>query len=343
MAAYSTNQVRHLYVVKAVKDSHLVPSDAVGTIYVGATKQLIDSKFSDQINRMYFEYMSPAGIVRSDLIQIGTSSPICTATSLKKLRRELKSYTVTLDPNVNGGAPVAGQDYVLRIAFRQFIGMSDEDFYFKYGMVHSYAGMTASDFYKKLAISLAQNFSREVVPLVKFTLITESNSPIPVDAVTKESDLTDTYKSLSIEEVEQPWRLGVMAQTPVYFTVQPTTVIVSGDEVIWGVVEEKESTSYVGNGKSIADLEYFCMGERGDMYRNIAWPHNIPTTYLVDPSLEYDVIDMSYYFEDKGISPQKSESTITLVAAGTESNHTLANSIITKIKECVGDRMNNIS
>ena len=34
MAAYSTNQVRHLYVVKAVKDSHLIPSDAVGTIYV---------------------------------------------------------------------------------------------------------------------------------------------------------------------------------------------------------------------------------------------------------------------------------------------------------------------
>lgn len=343
MAAYSTNQVRHLYVVKAVKESHLTASDAVGTIYVGATDDVIDNKLSLQINRMYFEYMSPAGIVRSDLIPVEPLAPICTATSLKKLRRELKSYTVTLDPNINGGAPVAGQDYVLRIAFRQFIGMSDEDFYFKYGMVHSYAGMTASDFYKKLAISLAKNFSREVVPLVKFTLITESNSPIPVDAVTKESDLTGTYKSLSIEEVEQPWRLGVMAQTPVYFTVQPTTVIVSGDEVIWGVVEEKKSTSYVGNGKSIADLEYFCMGERGDMYRNIAWPHNIPTTYLVDSSLEYDVIDMNYYFEDKGMSPQKSERTITLVAAGTESNHTLANNIITKINDKISLDMATIS
>ena len=51
-------------------------------------------------------------------------------------------------------APVAGQNYILRLAFRQYIGLSEEDQYFKYGEVIARSGMTASDFYKKMAISL---------------------------------------------------------------------------------------------------------------------------------------------------------------------------------------------
>lgn len=327
---YSVNQVRQLYVAKALKSPHVVANDAAGSIAV---------KNDTAKNHLYFEYKGADNLMRSDLIDIKNILSV-KATDADNMAHELKAVTVTLDSSVNGGAPVSGQDYILRIAFRQYVGMSEEDQYFKYGLVHAYAGMSASDFYKKLAISLAKNFSREVTPLVKFTLTNSSNEAVPVDASTKESSLDETYKALVIDEVEQPWRLGVMEQVPVYFTVQPTTILVNGDERIWGTVEETEPAGKIENGKKIADLEYFCMGERGDIYRNIAWPHNIPTTYLVDPTIKYNLIDIHYAYTGSNEGVQKSEKTITLVVpkvgANNQASNALANSIITAINTATG-------
>ena len=330
MSVFSTNQVRQLYVAKALKAPHVLAGDAAGSIAV---------KNDTAKNHLYFEYKGADNLMRSDLIDI-KNILYAKATDADDIAHELKAVTVTLDSEVNAGAPVAGQDYILRIVFRQYVGMSDEDQYFKYGMVHAYAGMTASDFYKKLALSLAKNFSREVVPLVKFTLTNSADAAVPVDATTKESSLTETYTALVIDEVEQPWRLGIMEQTPVYFTVQPTTITVNGDERIWGTVEDTDSTSTIANGKKIADLEYFCMGERGDIYRGVGFPNNIPTTYLVDPTVKYNVIDIHYAYVGSNESVQKSEKTITLVVpkvgANNLASNALANSIISAINTATG-------
>ena len=330
MATFSTNQVRQLYVAKELKSSHVLATDTAGSIAV---------KSDTAKNHLYFEYKGADNLMRSDLIDI-KNILYAKATDADDMAHELKAVTVTLDSEVNAVAPVAGQDYILRIAFKQYVGMSDEDQYFKYGMVHAYAGMTASDFYKKLALSLAKNFSREIVPLVKFVLTNSDSEAVPVDATTKESSLTETYTALVIDEVEQPWRLGIMEQTPVYFEVQPVPVTVNGDERIWGKVEDTEPAGTIANGKKIADLEYFCMGERGDMYRGIGYPNNIPTTYLVDPAVKYNVIDIHYAYVGSNESVQKSEKTITLVIpkVGAKNNvsNALANSIITAINTATG-------
>lgn len=350
MATFSTNQVRQLYVAKVLKNPVLA-SDAAGSIAV---------KNDTAKNHMYFEYKGADNLMRSDLIDI-KNILYAKATDADDMAHELKSVTVTLDTNVNGGAPVAGQDYILRIAFRQYVGMSDEDQYFKYGMVHAYAGMNADKFYKVLALSLAKNFSREVVPLIKIEVHSkatkskggfDSNGYMVVTPTTKDngkSDTTNPYyatnaivtdiDSIRITEVEQPWRLGVMAQTPVYFTVQPVAVMVNGDERIWATVTEGTNGT-IANGKKIADLEYFCMGERGDVYRNIGWPHNIPTTYLADPTVKYNVIDIHYAYVGSNEGVQKSEKTITLVVpkvgATNSVSNVLANSIITAINTATG-------
>lgn len=351
MATFSTNQVRQLYVVKALKISHVLASDAAGSIAV---------KSDTAKNHLYFEYKGADNLMRSDLIDI-KNILYAKATDADAMAHELKSVTVTLDTNVNGGAPVAGQDYILRIAFRQYVGMSDEDQYFKYGMVHAYADMDADEFYKVLALSIAKNFSREVVPLIKIEVHSkatkskggfDSNGYMAVTPTTKDngkSDTTNPYyatdtlvtdiDSIRITEVEQPWRLGIMEQTPVYFTVQPTQVFVDGDERIWGTVTEATG-GVIDNGKKIADLEHFCMGERGDIYRGIGFPHNIPTTYLVDPTVKYNVIDIHYAYVGSNESVQKSEKTITLVVPKVEANNqasnALANSIITAINKATG-------
>lgn len=330
MATFSTNQVRQLYVAKALKTSNVLASDAAGSIVV---------KSDAAKNHLYFGYKGADNLMRSDLIDI-KNILYAKATDADDMAHKLKAVTVTLDSEVNADALVAGQDYVLRIVFKQYVGMSDEDQYFKYGMVHAYAGMTPSDFYKKLALSLAKNFSREAVPLVKFALTNSEDETVPVDATTKESSLTETYKALVINEVEQPWRLGVMEQTPVYFEVQPIPITANGDERIWGKVEDTEPAGIIANGKKIADLEYFCMGERGDIYRGVGFPDNIPTTYLVDPAAKYNVIDIHYAYVGSNESVQKSEKTITLAvpkAGATNSvSNVLTNNIITAINDATG-------
>ena len=303
MATFSVNQVRQLYVATALKTPHVLASDAAGSIAV---------KNDTVKSHLYFEYKGADNLMRSDLIDT-KNILYAKATDATAMAHDLKSVTIALDSNVNGGAPVAGQDYILRIAFKQYVGMSDEDQYFKYGMVHAYAGMDASEFYKVLAISLAKNFSREVVPLIKIEIKTAS-ATTEVTPTTKVADLTGTYTGVVITEVEQPWRLGVMAQTPVYFTVQSVPVTVNGDERYWATLTESTSGS-ISNGKTIADLEYFCMGERGDMYRQVGWPNNIPTTYLVDPAKAYYVFDIHYAYVGSNESVQKSEKTITIVCA----------------------------
>ena len=303
MATFSVNQVRQLYVATSLKTPHVLASDAAGSIAV---------KNDTVKSHLYFEYKGADNLMRSDLIDT-KNILYAKATDATAMAHNLKSVTVALDSNVNGGAPVAGQDYILRIAFKQYVGMSDEDQYFKYGMVHAYAGMSASEFYKVLAVSLVKNFSREIVPLIKIEIKTAS-ATTEVTPTTKAADLKDTYTGVVVTEVEQPWRLGVMAQTPVYFTVQSVPVTVNGDERHWATLTESTSGS-IGNGKTIADLEYFCMGERGDQYRQIGWPNNIPTTYLVDPTKTYCVFDIHYAYVGSNESVQKSEKTITIVCA----------------------------
>jgi hypothetical protein len=326
MSIFSTNQARHLYVATSFKDPKVLDTDALGAIAV---------KGDTDKNHLYFEYKGYGGITRSDLID--TKNIISAkATKADKMERELKSVTVTVDSN----KLVAGQDYILKIVFRQFAGMSDEDIYTKFGMVHTKANPTASDFYKELALSLAKNFSREATELVSFTLETSEGEPVAVTSLTKDAELTGEYTALVIDEVEQKdWVLGVNPQVPVYFEVQPGVVTVEGDEVIWGKVEETEPSGTVKNGKLIADLEYFCMGERGDQYRNIGWPKVIPTKYMVDPEKEYHVLDIHYAYVGSNESVQKSEKDITIVC----SDMATLNSIISKVSTITGKAIAQLS
>lgn len=337
MATFSTNQVRQLYVATVLKSLNVIASDTAGSIAV---------KSDTAKSHLYFEYMGAGGMTRSDLIDI-KNILYAKATDADDLAYDLAKYKLTLDDTVNGGEPVVAQDYILRIAFRNYPGLSEEDQYFKYGMVHTVTGMTASDFYKTLALSLVKNFSREEQGLLKFYLETGgtdagtvAGTPTEVTKDTKESSLTGTYTGIVIEEAPQDWILGVMEQTPVNFTIQPDLIIDNGDERIWGVVKKVASTNSIPDGHKIADLEYFCMGERGDIYRMVGFPYVIRTKYLVDPDIKYNVIDIHYAYVGSNESVQKSEKDITIVVpkigANNKASNALANNIITAINTATG-------
>lgn len=332
MATFSTNQARQLYVSKALKTPNVLATDTVGSIAV---------KSDTSKEHMYFEYIGAGGLVRSDLMETASITKV-KATDGNALAYSLAKYKMILDPSVNSGAPIGGQDYILRIAFRNYIGLSEEDQYSKYGAVHAVTGMTASDFYKTLAKSLVQNFSREEEGLLNFYLETGgtvpgtvAGTPTLVNKYTDFTKLTGTYTGIVIEEAPQEWILGVFQQLPVNFTVQPDTITYSGDEVIWGVVNKVTSTTKLNNGKKIADLEYFCMGERGDIYRNVGFPNVIRTKYLVDPDINYNVIDIQYSYQGNAEDVQKSNKVITLVIPKVGADETTSNKLTNDILEAI--------
>lgn len=415
MATFSTNQARQLYVAKELKTSNVISTDAAGSIAV---------KSDTAKNHLYFEYMGAGGMLRSDLIDI-KNIMYAKATDADDLAHELAKYKVVLDPNVNGGSPVAGQDYLLRITFRNYIGLSEEDQYIKYGMVHAVAGMTAGAFYQELYKSLKKNFSRETEQLLNFSLegtaaeaTMATNTEITVTAVetgvignsikfaiasitaanagfkvTQEdgftvirASLTATKKTIKdlkdlvaanpgiaemitvagkdetavqledtpvaltrgdasgliVEEAPQEWILGTFPQVPVNFTLMPDSIVVNGDGRIWGLVEKQASTNSIPDGHKIADLEYFCMGERGDVYRMMGFPNVIRTKYLVDPDLKYNTIDIHYAYVGPNEAVQKSEKDITIVVpkvdADNQVSNKLTNDIITAINNATGLR-----
>lgn len=326
----SINQVRQLYVAKALKDNTAALATAGDIVPKADTAK----------TTLYFQSMSPAGIVASDKIDL-KHVLYAKATPSEALAHKLVRYSVTLDANVSA-TPVAGQNYILRLAFRQYIGLSEEDQYFKYGEVIARSGMTASDFYKKMAISLAKNLENktESTPLVNIYLNSAAaaadGTDVPVTATTKESDLNkDDYNKIIIEEAEQPWVLGMMPQAFIPFTPQFLTITVDGEDRLWGVATVVTPKKTVPDGHLIADLEYFCMGARGDIYRGMGYPNIIKTTYLVDPSAVYDVLDIHYFYTGSNESVQKSEKTITLVTVD-DGSHTAMNALIDAINTASG-------
>lgn len=332
MATFSVNQTRQVYVAKELKSPNVIVTDKAGAIAV---------KSDTAKTHVYFEYMGAGGMTRSDLID--TKNIIyAKATDADAMAHQLAKYKLTLDSTVNEGNPISGQDYLLRIVFRNYIGVSDEDTYVKYGMVHAVSGMTASDFYKTLVISLVKNFSREVDGLLRFYLETGGTKPDTVAGtpteVTQYSDfskLTGTYTGVVIEEMPQKWILGVMEQRPLNFSLQPDEVTFDGDSRIWGVATKVASTSSIDNGHTIADLEYFFMGERGDQYRMIGFPNVIRTTYLVNPDIKYNVIDLHYAYVGNNEGVQKSEKTITLVIPKEGANNSVSNVLANKIIDAI--------
>lgn len=320
---FSTNQVRQLYV--ALANGQLTNA---GDLKVNKTT---DGK------QLYFTYVGAMGdTMRSDLIDVDkiTSITVQKASAMAKKR---VCHLVTLDSAVNGGTPITGQDYILRLLFRQYVGMSEANTMNKYGEVHVATDMSASDFYKKMAISVVQNCSKDINNLVEVELQT-SDSTVPVTTATKEADLSGTYTGILLYEGKLVWRLGRVSQGTIPFECQFVDVVYNGDDVKWGVtslVPAKDKA--LPQGELIADLEYFCMGERGDIYRNMGWPNAIETKYLVDPTKTYDVITIHYHYKGTGLSSDKSEKDIQIAAVkANDTDYTLANAILGEIKTITG-------
>lgn len=313
---FTENQVRQFYVAKSAAEPAVdAAASVVATDAAGKTQLVIKG------DEAYFLHKgaSDDGLQRSDLIKKCNVMDV-RFTDAADLKHKMKKYEVVLDSNVNGGAPEVGQDYVLNVDIKNYIASGYNSTKVKFGVAKAKTA-TASDLYRDLAINLAKNFAREAVPMVSIALKT-SGAAVPVTSKTKASALTGTYTGIILEEVEQPWRRGAARVEYVNFEVYASTIYVDGMDQIWGKANEvtASNTNTLPNTKVVADMEWFFHKERGDVYGEAAFPYNIDTIYMIDPSNAdgYSMVDIHFYFEGNSHNVGHSEKTITI--AGTKAN-----------------------
>lgn len=304
MAIYTTNQVRHMYVMKNAN--------------IAQEGGLTVNKTND--NKIYFTFNGKGGVLRSDLIDLNKIEYV-KFKEASAYNRYLKQATVTLNTEYSNSSDtnhvIPGQDYILRVKIKNYMTLAEEPSLMQYGIVHATKNMTDSKFYLKLALSLAKNISRIDSPMVSVALKT-TEGETPVTMLSKESELTGTYTGVIVKEVDQTptWILGKVSVKPINFEVWSSTV--TDDETSleynWGVVEYGNTTQAVNNGTRIADMEYFYMGERGDIYRDVDSRNRMYTEYMVDPTQPYSTLDIHYAFTDSNESVQKSEKDVLIVS-----------------------------
>ena len=315
MAVFSENQSRQLYVVNNVVAANAEPVNAG------------DAKLKETADKeeFYFNIMGATddGLQRSDLVNKCNIMDI-RATAADDMMHKMNKKEIVLDPSINGGAPIVGQDYVLNVEIKNYIALGDDSIKVKFGAAKATSNV-ADALYKALAINLAKNVSREAAKPFKITLKGDANNT-EITNRTKIADLSAiTATGIVFEEVEQPWRLGAAKQEFVNFDVIPSTIYANQMDLVWGVVTDltENNTNVLPNSKKVADMEYSFHKNRGDVYGLLDWPNNIDTKYMVNPSLAagYSFIDIHFFYEGNSHNIGHSEKTITLVGDKTVLNN----------------------
>lgn len=292
MANFNVNQVRHLYVAKTAPQEIDTASIATDLANPG------DFGYStlDSEGNFYFVSRGATGeLVRSDMINAKSIKHITYCDKTKDVYG-LKRTKIQMLGTTNSGNPVAGEDYTVVVNFTNILGFGVEDTAVLTATAHATTGMTAAQLLGELAVALYQNTLKGVIKIYcGGTELTDAAVKAHVAGTTP-----ITGASIEIEEVEQPWVRGVKSAIVYPFTVTCKYITNNNDVLPWATISAVTPVTTIKNTKKIADLEYFCMGERGDWYRNVGWPHVIPTQYLVPAdstdAAGYNVLTIHYKY-----------------------------------------------
>ena len=283
MAVFSINQVSQMFVAKTLKTS--TPT-AEGDIQVKGTKD----------GSLYVISYGKGGLVRSDLID---TDKILYAKQIPSasLNTKLHGYTITVT-----GTPVKGQVYTLKINFRNYIGIGDED------TISIVAAVTAG-----VPYTLKDN-KNVVTPITNYQIAQCLSDFLGRDATLNRLAEISTADSdsgiITIYEKEQPWVRGKMQAGQVVTLDMPTVGYISDGDLEtndWAIVNKAEDETANDGMKKLADLEYFTAGARGDEYRGMGYPYNMDYDYMLDGKTAMDVISIHYFYQGANHEVQKSE------------------------------------
>ena len=282
MAVFSNNSVRHLYVANGFN--------------AGATSAnpgFFKSAVKTVDNELFLTYVNAIGqTVKTDSIPVANIRSVTSKPYAPKcLRKDSISFT----------APVVGQTYTIRFLIRQWGSGSAEDQYFKHvGSYKAKSGDDAEDLVNAMIANATKNFARE--PLALFTFTKEGSG-----AATK----------LIVTEVQTPFVVGKSQGRGLNYEIQFVKANDSAgfETVNWGTVTNIfKQYEGLGTNNLARDMEYFYLGNRGDVYRNVGYPYTFDTSYLADASANYSTIDIAYFkTEPHNGGAVKSECMLTIL------------------------------
>lgn len=318
MTNFNTYQTRHLYVAKAVDSS----VDTNLDIAVAATE---NNEF------FYFKYKNADGLVtRSDLI-----NP-CWIRSVKKtaaadMAKPLMLHTVTLDSNVSSSpSTYKGATVSLTVDLQEYIDYSPSSGFAITGSIIGDDTNTANAtaFYLALAKAIYKAIPKREYPLLKVYAGADGTTEI-TDA--NLSSVAGYANGVVLGECAQKYVRGKLNGDPIPFTVGTVASNTNVGDIAWGTdAVTVNASAVVPEAYIVADLEYFALGERGDVYRGSIWPNNFEPTYAVDLSKTYDIVTVEYYWQGTAENVQKSPRMIQIACevSGSGSQATSAASTI---------------
>lgn len=304
MANFVTNQALHLYVGKAVKElaAKQDPSEVLTDAGDIALRQVKESE-DGPVTMLQLVYRNGDGnIVASDLMRVGGIEYVRSAKA-EDLRIKLLKNTVKLADGVSLD-DLRGAHVRLVVTLREFIGLEYSESYPI--VVDVYISKTLADAGEE---ALYEAIAKELEASLKAF---EGNKPFKVES---------SADGVVISQVAQKWVRGKLQADPINFDVHTSAVRDPDnlyEEYPWGTVTVEESGEYVSGDYRIADLERFSYGERGDVYREAAWPYNYEPTMLVQPKADeyqYGMLTIRHAYSGKAEDVQKSPRDIHVAAS----------------------------
>lgn len=334
MKNFNTNQTRHFYTV--IDDKTGSTLSAAGDISMSTIKQSTDA----DVEAFSFSYKNgDLNVTRTDTIAVDKVKSVNYGVAAAT---PLKMYSIAIDSNVldisnkkingeNGDA--VGETFLTKVTISQLFDYDDSNaFTYVASVVGDATNLASSDaFYKAMAVAIAKSFPKgDGYPKVRVFL-----KGTEVTATTTVASLSGVSSISSIDLVQGPqkFKLDKLSNEPCPFSVATSVKISDVVEYDWSTDNSKKAVDSTVSGFTeipaayqLAELEYFALGERGDVYRGYLYPNDYDNSanYLISTSKSYMVLSIEYYWAGNAEGVQKSPRLLQLAAeaSGTGSNVT---------------------
>jgi len=317
MQNFNTNQTRHFYVAKQINAN------------VGLDRNAADSAAADNLDiamkqaatgELFFTYKNADGfITRSDTIDPKkiTSLKLTAAADMDVPILGLKLEAAS---GILGDGLIGKTISCLVTVHQMFDYDESNSLTYVASLVGNSTNLASANsytaFYKAMALELAKVLPADLVKV--YCGATE------VTKKTAASDIANNPTAIYlIPKVQKYVRGKLSAETG---TLSVASRIHDGEDTAWladtvkpqpvAAINTADTLSLtptaIASVYNLSDLEYFALGERGDVYRMFNYPCNYDPTYAIDLSKTYDVLTIEYYWAGNVENVQKSPRMIQI-------------------------------